>query len=114
MLSLVSGVGQDVGKEIFEGPFAEVAAELGGLEDVLEFFDVGADLLDVSGGFGELSELAFEVAEVFVSGGEAFDDGFLRLLGEVLGLGELVVDIGGEILEGFGELLVGLSDLLLE
>ena len=54
VLFLVSGIGQDVGEEIFE-----VAAELGGLEDVLEFFDVGADGLDVSGGFGELSELSF-------------------------------------------------------
>lgn len=99
VLSLVGRVGQDVGEEIFEGPFAEVAAEFGRLEDVLEFFDVGADVLDVAGGFGELSELSFEVAEVFVGGGESFDDGFLGLLGEVLRLGELVVDVGGEILE---------------
>ena len=52
VLEVVMLPGQDFSEEIVQGPFPKGAAQLGRLEDVLEFFDVGADLEDVLGGLG--------------------------------------------------------------
>ena len=109
VLQLVLGLGEYVGEEIVEGPFAQAAAEFGGLEDVLELTHLGSDLGDIAGGLVELAELAAEVAHGLGGGFETLVDHLLRLLVEFLAAAEAFVDVGVEVLEGGGKLFGYLS-----
>ena len=93
VLERVTALGQGLGQEILQRPFADLAAELGTAEDVLEPLDVGAKLEHLLIGALEFADLAVELVE-----------GLLVRL-EVLGQGTLA-DLQGA-LEGLGGPVLG-------
>ena len=102
MLERVAALGQGLGQEVLQRPLADLAAELGTAEDVLEPLDVGAELEHLLIGALELADLAIELVEGLLVRLEVLGQGVLAdLQGALEGLGGPV--LGG--LEGFELLL---------
>ncbi len=67
---------QDLGQEVAQEEFAQGAAQLGRLQDLLQLGDIGADFEHTLGGFLELSELLAHIANDLGGGVEPIADLF--------------------------------------
>ena len=116
---------QDLRQQIFEQQLAEPAAQLRGLQDLLQRRDVLADLVDLAVGFFEAAEAAVHGADHLRGAVQALTEGTMRMLHQLDVFVQPLVDGGRDLrqllIEGLrvgverpAELVAQAFDLLLQ